>query len=223
MFDYDIGGGTIWIYDEITADGYGGVSSGDVVNALRKIGDNPVSVKINSPGGSVFEGIAIYNALRDHKAPVTTSNDALAASIASIIFLAGDERLSAPNSFYMMHEPYSPALGTAAELRSQADLLDTAGDTLTNIYVEQTNYNVESVRSMMALETWFTADEQIESGIASGTTRQVSIEAAPVAKTRFRNTPSALVKDLAAGSRTPHLLKLAELQNRLKLLKSKNR
>ena len=223
MFDYDIGGGTIWIYDEITADGYGGVSSGDVVNALRKIGDNPVSVKINSPGGSVFEGIAIYNALRDHSAPVTTSNDALAASIASIIFLAGEERVSAPNSFYMMHEPYSPALGTADELRSQADLLDTAGDTLTNIYVERTNHNVETVKSMMAMETWFTADEQIESGIASGTTRQVSIEAAPVAKTRFRNTPSALVKDLAAGSRTPHLLKLAELQNRLKLFKSRNR
>jgi len=223
VFDYDIGGGTIWIYDEITADGYGGVSSGDVVNALRKIGDNPVSVKINSPGGSVFEGIAIYNALRDHSAPVTTSNDALAASIASIIFLAGEERVSAPNSFYMMHEPYSPALGTADELRSQADLLDTAGDTLTNIYVERTNHNVETVKSMMAMETWFTADEQIESGIASGTTRQVSIEAAPVAKTRFRNTPSALVKDLAAGSRTPHLLKLAELQNRLKLFKSRNR
>jgi len=223
VFDYDIGGGTIWIYDEITADGYGGVASGDIVNALRKIGDNPVNVKINSPGGNVFEGIAIYNALRDHSAPVTTSNDALAASIASIIFLAGEERVSAPNSFYMMHEPYSPALGTAAELRSQADLLDTAGDTLTNIYVERTNYNVESVKKMMSSETWFTADEQIESGIASGTTRNVSIEAAPVAKTRFKNTPSNLVKDLAAGSRTPHLLKLAELQNRLKLFKSKNR
>ena len=223
MFDYDIGGGKIWIYDEIASDGYGGVSSGDVVNALRKIGDNPVNVKINSPGGSVFEGLAIYEALQNHSAPVTTSNDALAASISSVIFLAGDNRVASPNSFLMIHSPWSPAMGTAEELRAQADLLDQADQNLTGIYVERTSYNEKSVKAMMQAETWMDFDTQVESGIATGTTRQVGIDPAPVAKTRFRNTPSALVKDLAAGSRTPHLLKLAELQNRLKVLRSKGR
>lgn len=223
MFDYDKQDGTIWIYDEIAEDGYGGVSSGDVVKAIKAIGDEPLTVRINSPGGSVFEGLAIYNALIDHRAPVTTSNDSLAASIASVVFLAGNTRKAAPNSFLMIHEPFSGAMGTAAGLRKQADLLDQAGETLLNIYEDRTNYSRATVQNLMSLETWFNADEQIANSLATDTTRQVAIEPAPVAKARFKNAPAALIKDLEPGSRTQHFLKLAALENRLKVLQSRNR
>ncbi len=221
MFDYN--SNTIWIYDEITSDGYGGISAGDVVGALDSVGTNPVNVKINSPGGDVFQGLAIYEALKNHPAKVTTSNDALAASIASIIYLAGDEKLAAPNSFLMIHDPYSGAMGTADDLRKQAELLDMAAEQLTGIYVEETQFDAKSIKSLMSIETWFNFDESIENGLSDGSTRQAAVEAAPVAKQRFRNTPAALVRDLKAGSRTPHMTKLAELENKLKLLKSKIR
>ena len=221
MFDYN--GNTIWIYDEITADGFGGISGGDVVKALESIGNNPVNVKINSPGGDVFQGLAIYEALKSHPAKVTTSNDALAASIASIIYLAGDEKLASPNSFLMIHDPYSGALGTADDLRKQAELLDMAAEQLTGIYVDETQFDAKSVKSLMSIETWFNFDEAIENSLADGSTRQAAVEAAPVAKKRFRNTPAALVRDLKAGSRTPHLTRLAELQNKLNILRFKNR
>ena len=190
---------------------------------MDDIGDIPVNVRINSPGGDVFQGIGIYEALKNHPAKVTTTNDALAASISSVIYMAGEERLSAPNSFLMIHDPWSGAMGTSDDLRKQADLLDMAAETLTNIYVENTKYDVKSVRRLMQEETWFNFDEQIENSLANGTTRQMQVEAAPVAKTRFKKTPAALVQELKAGSRTKHMTILSVLENRLKMLKSKSR
>ena len=222
MFDYNRDG-NLYLYDEITAPSLGGISASDVVNALDDLGDIPINVRINSPGGDVFQGIGIYEALKNHPAKVTTTNDALAASISSVIYMAGEERLSAPNSFLMIHDPWSGAMGTSDELRKQADLLDMAAETLTNIYVENTKYDVKSVRRLMQEETWFNFDEQIANSLANGTTRQMQVEAAPVAKTRFKKTPAALVQELKAGSRTKHLTILSVLENRLKMLKSKNR
>ena len=223
MFDYDKKTGEIWIYDEITASGIGGVSSGDVVGAIKAIGNKALTVRINSPGGDVFEGLGIYNALQEHGQTVTTQNDALAASIASVIMLAGTERKAAPNSFAMIHRPFSISWGTATDLRKTADLLDNAEETLVNIYTEKLGLKGSAVSAMLDDETWFNADDQIENLIATTTSRQQAIDAAAVPENRFKKTPAALVRNIKAGERTAFFPNRTKAEHRLKILQANRR
>ncbi len=116
--------GKIYLYDTIDVPGSGGVSGLDVIDALDSFDGGDVEIHINSPGGSVFEGISIYNSLKSYPGKVTTYNDSVAASISSIIFLAGEERQAAPGSFFMMHNAWSHYGGNAEELRKHAELLE---------------------------------------------------------------------------------------------------
>ena len=112
MFDFDLETNELHIYDEILPDGYGGVDSGSVHKALKQM-NGPITVRINSPGGHLEEGVAIYNMLQRYDGEVTTINDSLAASIASYIFMAGTDRLVAKNSLTMIHSPWTLAAGNA--------------------------------------------------------------------------------------------------------------
>jgi ATP-dependent protease ClpP protease subunit len=158
-------GAEIVIYDRIGTGGFldDGVAAVDFLRELQALA-GPITVRLNSPGGAVWDGIAIYNALRDHPAHVTTQIDGLAASIASLIALAGDDVVMADGALFMIHDPYVATQGTAAQMRSAAEMLDRVTSTLVDAYTGRTGMDADTVRAAMAQETWYTAQEAHAAG-----------------------------------------------------------
>lgn len=156
----------VYIYDEI---GGWGVYATDLVRDLMSTSADTIRVRINSPGGDVFEGLAIYNALSIHPATVTTYVEGIAASAASFIALAGDERTFAKYATGMVHNPSSGMWGEAKDLRKMADLLDKIADTLAKLYADRApkGGDAEAWLETMAAETWFNAEEALEFGLAT--------------------------------------------------------
>ena len=152
---------TIHIFDGI---GWFGVEARTFVKDLEKIDAKTIHVHINSPGGDVFDGVAIANALRSHSAKIVVHIDALAASIASIIALAGDEIRMADNAMFMIHNPFMMAAGDAAEFRKAAELLDTVRDTLVATYEKSCDLSREQIIAAMDAETWYSAKDALEAG-----------------------------------------------------------
>jgi ATP-dependent protease ClpP protease subunit len=162
----NLAGGTaaVYIYDEI---GYWGVTASDFVAELSELtGVNAIDLHINSPGGEVFDGLAIMNCLRSHPAAVTTYVDGLAASIASVIAMAGDRIVMGPHSQLMVHEGSGLCIGDAAEMRKMADLLDFQSDNIAGVYQARAGGTVEEWRAVMVAETWYTAEEAVAAGLA---------------------------------------------------------
>lgn len=156
------------IYDYI--DDWGGewgVSAADVMAALDAIGDVPaLTVRLNSPGGSYFEGVAIYNALARHPATVTVHVDALAASAASVIAMAGDRVVMGQGSQIMIHEAATIALGRADDMRACAVMLDQTNDDIAGFYAARTGGDVAMWREAVRQETWYTAAQAVAAGLA---------------------------------------------------------
>ncbi|MEJ9151078.1 Clp protease ClpP [Bacillus smithii] len=135
---------------------------------LDNLGDvSTINLYINSPGGSVFEGIAIHNMLKRHKAKVNVYVDALAASIASVIAMAGDTIYMPKNSMLMIHNPWTFTYGNAAELRKMADDLDRIGNSSKQTYLQKAGDKLteEKLQEMLDAETWLSADEAFEYGL----------------------------------------------------------
>lgn len=162
----------IWIYSEIG--GYD-VNAKSFIDELKEVKDKAINVHINSLGGSVFDGLAIYNALKNHTKKVTTKVEGIAASIASVIAMAGDEIEMAQNSLFMVHNPFTMAGGDANELRQTANVLDKIRDEIANIYSGKTSKDIETMVGLMNAETWFNADETIEVGFANSITKGVEV------------------------------------------------
>ena len=187
---------TIWIYDDVTPDYWGGVSAKHVLRELDRIGKRKaITVRINSPGGDVVEGQAIYNALRRYSldgGEVTTEIDALGASIASYIFQAGDKRKMAENGMQMIHRAWTIALGNAADLRSQADVLDKFDGILADTYAARSGQTREKIDELLAAETWLTSKEAVDLGLADEIGTPLNVAAA-VKEGRFAKTPERLI------------------------------
>ncbi len=152
------------IYDEIG--GWCGWYADEFVEQLATITAPNLTVRINSPGGSVFEGIAIANALRSHPATVTTQVDGIAASIASVIALAGDRLVMMPNSQLMIHDASGFCMGDAADMAQMATLLEQQSDNLADVYAARAGGTREEWRARMQAETWYLAAEAVEAGLA---------------------------------------------------------
>ena len=149
-----------WDEDPITTKG--------VSKALKGFGANAVTVRINSPGGAADEGIGIYNLLKNHSGEVTTINDSLAASAASVIFLGGSKRLMGDGSRVMIHRAMGVAFGNSEELRKTLQALESYDASLLDIYSQYLlNDDKAAIEAMLSAETWFGADEAIESGLAT--------------------------------------------------------
>lgn len=155
--DGDIANETWW-GDEVTPEAFR--------TELRQMkGD--LTVHINSPGGDVFAGVTIYNALKDyHKGKVTVKVDGLAASIASVVAMAGDEIIMSPGSMMMIHNPWSIGAGSSEELRKAADTLDRIKESILPIYTDRTGLTEEEVQDLMDAETWMSAEKAVELGFA---------------------------------------------------------
>ncbi|WP_431895850.1 head maturation protease, ClpP-related [Micromonospora haikouensis] len=153
----------VLIYDEI---GYWGVTAEDFVRELQGVTAPAIELRINSPGGEVFDGIAIMNALRAHPASVTAYVDGLAASAASFIFQAGDVRVMRPQSQLMIHDAMGLCVGNGADMRQMADELDRISDTIASVYAERGDGTVARWRERMRAETWYGPDEAVAAGLA---------------------------------------------------------
>lgn len=165
---YDIKGATeevaeIRIYDSI---GYWGVTAADFAAELATVTAPRILLRVNSAGGDVFDGLAIFNLLRDHPATVETRVDGLAGSIASIIALAGNTVAIAETAFMMIHNPWAFAIGNAADMRAMADTLDKISEPLVKVYTNKTGKPAEEIRGLLDAETWYTGAEAVEAGLA---------------------------------------------------------
>ncbi|MBP99001.1 hypothetical protein CMK18_23875 [Candidatus Poribacteria bacterium] len=176
----------------------GELSSKEFIEQLNRIPEtvDNIYVDINSEGGSVFEGNAIAQALKSHPANITTRCIGSALSIASVIFLAGDERLIAENGWIMIHEPMSESWGTASEIRQQADLIDSIRVKMVDEYNAATNISSAQVAQMMKDETWFDSSDAIQYGFASGVTGK-ALAVAMSSKTKYKNMPLRLLASKA--------------------------
>lgn len=159
---------TITIYGIIGEDWFGeGVTLKRIDAALRAIGDKPVDVYINSPGGDMFEGIAIYNRLREHSQKVTTKVLGLAASAASVIYLAGAERQVASSAFLMIHNCWTWLAGNRHYLRDVADDLEEFDAAMSDLYAETSGQPVEDMAELMDDETFIRGKRALELGLAT--------------------------------------------------------
>lgn len=153
----------LFIYDEI---GYWGVTANDMIDELRGQTANELNVRINSPGGDVFDGIAILNALRQYPGKVTTQVDGLAASAASFIFQAGEDRVVMENAELMIHTASGIVIGNANDMRDMATMLDRVTTNIASVYAERSGVDVEDWITAMNAETWYSADEAVTAGLA---------------------------------------------------------
>lgn len=155
---------TVYIYDEI---GFWGVDASTFVKELKDIDASNIDLHINSPGGEVFDGVAIYNALKQHPAYVKTIVDALAASSASFIAQAGDEIVMTRNGQMMIHDAMALAIGNEDDMLEAAALLSRVSNNIADIYAVNAGGTVEDWRALMKKEVWFTASEAVEAGLAT--------------------------------------------------------
>lgn len=185
----------VYLYAEI---GFWGVTAADFQRELAGVTAKRINLHVNSPGGDVFDGIAIYTLLRDHPAAVTTYVDGLAASAASFISLAGERVVIAKSAYMMIHEAMGIVWGYASDMRRQADILDKLSDTIAEVYEDRAGGTRQQWRDAMAEETWYTASEAVAAGLAD----EVSGEADGDGRASnrwdlsafdFRNTPAELL------------------------------
>ncbi len=161
---------SISIYDAIGYDPWTGegVTAKRVAGALRSLGKGPVTVNINSPGGDMFEGLAIYNLLRAHPAAVTVEVLGLAASAASIIAMAGDEIHMSPGSFLMLHNAWGVVIGNRHDMAEAAALFESFDAALAGIYAARSGRPQVEIAALLDAETFLGAEEAITAGMADG-------------------------------------------------------
>lgn len=151
----------IHIYDEI---GVHGITAKTFLEDLKKLKGKDVTIHINSTGGDVFQGQAIYTALKNYTGKVTVKIEGLAASMATIIALAADRVEMTSNSLFMIHSPMSNVFGNKAQMRKQINALEKVETTMLSVYKAKTNISEDEIEQMMARETWLSAHEALELG-----------------------------------------------------------
>ena len=173
-----------WFANEVTAPGF--------KQQLDELGNvSEIDVHINSSGGNVFEGHAIYNMLKMHKAKINIYIDALAASIASVIAMSGDTIFMHKNSFLMIHNSWIMTVGNAKELRDTADLLDKTDEASNQAYLDRAlNISEEELKELLDAETWLTASEALEKGFIDEIAASISDERYKL----FKSVPSSITK-----------------------------
>ena len=163
----DIQNGELFLHGPIGTDG---ITAKAVVTALKDFGSSPVRVYINSIGGSVSEGVSVYNAFKRHSGEITMVVDGIAASIATVILCASDTRLIDASSACMIHRPWSIAIGDEDFMQREADLLQRFGGMISRIYSHATGKSVSEIEAAMASETWLFGREAVDWKICTGMT-----------------------------------------------------
>lgn len=184
-------GTEVLIYDEIGA--YGVTAKGFLAELGALPDDASIDLRLNSPGGSVFDAVAIYNALKRHAGEITVWVDGIAASAASYIAMAGDTVVMPENAFLMIHDPSGLVMGTAEDMRATAEALDKVKGSLIQGYAAKSGKADEEIAALMAAETWLDAKDALDIGFIDRIAEPVKL-AASFDVVRFRNAPPELIE-----------------------------
>lgn len=192
----------IYIYGVIGGDWFGeGITAKVVADDLKALGKvKTIDVRINSEGGNVFDGKAIYSLLVENKATINVKIDGLAASAASFIAMAGNSIEIAEGAFVMVHDAYGISYGRAEEMRAYADLLDMVNASIIDVYAARTKQSIDKIKKWMKDETWFTAKDAVDNGFADAMTENLKVAASVSHPDRFKRLPSALLPRRAAAT-----------------------
>jgi len=202
----------IFIYDDIGPDWLGLISGKSVAAALKEIDDNePLTVRINSPGGSVDEAKAIYNALTRRAGVVDVEIDGIAASAASYISMAGKTIRMAENALIMIHSPWTYAAGNAEELRKTADIVEMYESGIVDVYAARTGAARDDIVEWVQEETWFDSKQAIEHGFADEVGQPLQV-AASASSRRFANMPQRNINDRPSRQKGLHSAELVALK-----------
>lgn len=200
----------LYIFGDITSyDWYeGDVSANSLLKQLKELEVDSINVHINSYGGEVSQGLAIYNTLKDSKMKVTTVCEGFACSAASVVFMAGDERIIKEASLLMIHNAWTWVKGDSNELKKQAEDLEKITQASVNAYKSKANISEEKIKELMDKESWITADEAVEYGFA---TKTESMEENGVNQSAFGTIRDVLLKKEIAPAQFEGILKAVEL------------
>ena len=191
-FTNKAGEAEIYLYEEI---GGWGITAKNFATQLQALGElTKITLHLNSPGGDVFDGAAIFNLLAKHAAEVIIEVDGMALSAASVIMMAGDQIKIAANAMVMIHDPWTIAAGSANDMRKAADLLDKVKQTIVDVYVARTGNTAEQVTAWMTAETWMSADEAKTNKFADEVTPNKAV-AASLKPDEIRNSWNSVKDD----------------------------
>jgi ATP-dependent Clp endopeptidase proteolytic subunit ClpP len=186
----------IWLYELIGLDFWtgDGITAKSFQKELSEIKASAIDLHINSPGGDVFDGIAIYNLLKQHPAKITTYIDGFAGSISSVIALAGNPVYMAENAKYIIHNPSGVTMGTAVDHRKTADILDGIRDSMTKTYTSKTGKSADEINALLDAESWLSAEQALEIGFIDEITGKIDLTACvkfipAMVKAGFKNIP----------------------------------
>ncbi len=179
----------ILVYDVI---GWPYNDAGDLVRYVNSLGDKDILVRLNTPGGDVFDGMAIFNALANHKGKVTIRIEALAASMGSVLAMAGKEIQAYSNTMMMIHDPWIYTAGNQYELREMADLLEKISGNMLDVYAGRSKIGKREMKEIMKAETWYTAKEAKEKGFINTILETGKAAKAQFDLTMYTNAPDGI-------------------------------
>ena len=181
----------IYIFDEI---GMYGVTAQDFIGEIKELKNTPINLRINSLGGDVFNGMAIYNVIKKREAKTTVYIEGIAASIATIIALGADEVVMSENSLFMIHNAWGGTMGDAKDMRKSAETLEKISTELTEIYMKKTGLSYDVVSNMMDEKTWLNSEEAYELGFVDTISDAIKI-AAKYDVSKFKNITNEQVQN----------------------------
>lgn len=179
----------ILVYDVI---GWPYNDAGDLVRYVNSLGDKDILVRLNTPGGDVFDGMAIFNSLANHKGKVTMRIEALAASMGSVLAMAGKEIQAYSNTMMMIHDPWTYMAGNQYELREMADLLEKISGNMLDVYAGRSKVGKREMKEIMKAETWYTAKEAKEKGFINTILETGKAAKAQFDLTMYTNAPDGI-------------------------------
>jgi len=206
----------IWIYEEIGENWWdgSGITAKGFQKELSAVKASQIDLHINSPGGLVFDGITIYNLLKQHPANVTTYIDGLAASIASVIALAGDKIIMANNALFMIHKASGAVFGNSDDMRDFADKLDKVNGSIATTYTSKTGKEEPEINDMMKEETWLTAKDALDAGFIDEISGDADMTACAkfvpsMQKAKFQRIPENIIpkKEKPSARDLEHILR----------------
>ncbi len=174
----------------IIGDPEAGLDAGTIVNQIAMASGSPITVRVNSPGGLVFDGLAVLSALQQHQGGVTIQIDGVAASIASVIAMAGDDIVMSESALMMIHKPFDVmASGNADDMRQSADYLDKVQGQIVGVYTAKTGLDAPTLDAMLAAETWLTAAEALDLNFITAIAAPMRMAACDVSAFGFLKAP----------------------------------
>ena len=207
----------IYLYDVI--DDWVGVAATDIIYALAQADERDVLMHLNSPGGIVTEGLAIYNTLKNYQGNVTVRVEGMAASAASFVMLAANTVEIEPNAMVMIHDAWGLTVGPAEDHRQSADVLDKMSDNIATIYAKKSGDSAEHWRDLMKAETWYVGQEAVDAGLVDKTTEEDSEHEAENNKWRtgiFARAPKRVAASAVSPKKPEPAYDFAALREGLK-------